>query len=73
MSVLTLKRSILTEKIARRGYHLTREYESDPLHALLVRDVMSTDVLTVAASRAPRSCTSACRRAAPGAASGCTR
>jgi CBS domain-containing protein len=48
LSVLTLKRSILTEKIARRGYHVTREYEVDPLHALLVRDVMATDVLTVA-------------------------
>ena len=47
VSVLTLKRSILTEKIARRGYHVTREYEIDPLHALLVRDVMATDVLTV--------------------------
>jgi CIC family chloride channel protein len=47
-SVLTLKRSILTEKIARRGYHVTREYEIDPLHALLVRDVMSTDILTIA-------------------------
>ena len=41
VSVLTLKRSILTEKIARRGYHVTREYEIDPLHALLVRDVMA--------------------------------
>ncbi|MGH2849826.1 MAG: CBS domain-containing protein, partial [Solirubrobacteraceae bacterium] len=47
LSALTLKRSILTEKIARRGYHVTREYEIDPLHALLVRDVMSTDILTV--------------------------
>jgi H+/Cl- antiporter ClcA len=47
VSSLTLKRSILTEKIARRGYHVNREYEVDPLHALLVRDVMSTDVLTV--------------------------
>ncbi len=47
MSVLTLKRSILTEKVARRGYHVSREYEIDPLHALLVRDVMSTEVLTV--------------------------
>jgi CIC family chloride channel protein len=47
VSVLTLKRSILTEKIARRGYHVTREYEIDPLHALLVRDVMATDVLSV--------------------------
>ncbi len=47
ISVLTLRRSILTEKIARRGYHVTREYEVDPLHALLVRDVMQTDLLTV--------------------------
>ncbi len=47
VSVLTLKRSILTEKVARRGYHVTREYEVDPMHALLVRDVMATDVLTV--------------------------
>jgi chloride channel protein, CIC family len=46
-SVLTLKRSILTEKIARRGYQVTREYEIDPLHALLARDVMATDVLSV--------------------------
>jgi H+/Cl- antiporter ClcA len=44
LSVRTLKRSILTEKVARRGYHVSREYEVDPLHALLVRDVMSTDV-----------------------------
>jgi chloride channel protein, CIC family len=47
VSVLTLKRSILTEKIARRGYHVTREYEIDPLHALLVRDVMAPEVLAV--------------------------
>jgi chloride channel protein, CIC family len=46
-SVLTLKRSILTEKVARRGYRVLREYEVDPLHALLVRDVMRTDVLTL--------------------------
>ncbi len=38
--VLTLKRSILTEKIARRGYHLTREYQTDPLEILFVREVM---------------------------------
>ncbi len=47
LSVLTLRRSILTEKIARRGYHVTREYDVDPLHALLVRDVMATDLLSV--------------------------
>jgi hypothetical protein len=40
MVVLLLKRSILTEKIARRGYHLSREYALDPLEILFVRDVM---------------------------------
>ncbi len=38
-TVLTLKRSILTEKVARRGYHIAREYEVDPLEILFVRDV----------------------------------
>jgi chloride channel protein, CIC family len=42
VSVLVLKRSILTEKVARRGHHVTREYQIDPLQALLVRDVMSS-------------------------------
>ncbi|HET6566973.1 MAG TPA: chloride channel protein, partial [Rhodothermales bacterium] len=47
VSVLVLKRSILTEKVARRGFHVLREYEVGPLQALFVRDVMATDVLTV--------------------------
>ena len=46
VSVLMLKRSVLTEKIARRGYHLTREYDVDPLEVLFVREVMTTDVIT---------------------------
>ena len=37
-TVLTLKRSILTEKLSRRGYHLSREYSVDPLE--LQRDVI---------------------------------
>jgi H+/Cl- antiporter ClcA/predicted transcriptional regulator len=45
LSALVLKRSVLTEKIARRGMHLTREYTIDPLEVLLVRDVMETDVV----------------------------
>jgi CIC family chloride channel protein len=45
-TVLTLKRSILTEKIARRGYHLSREYTVDPLELLYVREVMRRDVST---------------------------
>jgi chloride channel protein, CIC family len=47
LSVLVLQRSILTEKVARRGYHVNREYEVDPLQALFVRDLMATDVVTV--------------------------
>jgi H+/Cl- antiporter ClcA/CBS domain-containing protein len=42
--VLTMKRSILTEKIARRGYHLSREYGVDPLEAFLVKEAMRTNV-----------------------------
>ena len=39
-TVLTLKRSILTEKISRRGYHLSREYSVDPLEIIFAREVM---------------------------------
>jgi CBS domain-containing protein len=48
-TVLTLKRSILTEKIARRGYHLSREYAVDPLEILFVREVMRTNVVALPA------------------------
>jgi H+/Cl- antiporter ClcA len=41
VSILVLRRSVLTEKIARRGVHLTREYSVDPLEVLFVGDVMS--------------------------------
>ncbi len=47
VSVLVLKRSILTEKVARRGFHVMREYAVDPLEATFVREVMDTDVYTV--------------------------
>lgn len=40
VSILVLRRSVLTEKIARRGLHLTREYSVDPLEVLFVADVM---------------------------------
>jgi chloride channel protein, CIC family len=46
-TVLTLKRSILTEKISRRGYHLSREYALDPLEILFVREVMRTNVVVL--------------------------
>src|SRR5438270_3649127 len=49
-TVLTLKRSILTEKISRRGYHLSREYAVDALEILFVREVMRTNVVVLPAN-----------------------
>jgi CBS domain-containing protein len=49
-TVLTLRRSIFTEKVARRGYHLSREYAVDPLEILLVRDIMRENILALPAS-----------------------
>ena len=40
-TVLLLKRSILTEKIARRGHHITREYVVDPFETVRVADIMA--------------------------------
>ena len=48
-TVLLLKRSILTEKVARRGFHLTREYATDPLEVLFVREVMRTNLVVLPA------------------------
>ncbi len=42
-SILLLRRSVLTEKIARRGIHLSHEYSVDPLEVLFVGDVMGDD------------------------------
>lgn len=49
VTVLTMRRSILTEKVSRRGYHLTREYATDPLEIMFVRDVMRTSIVALAA------------------------
>jgi CIC family chloride channel protein len=40
-TVLAMKRSILTEKVARRGFHVSREYGIDPLEVLFVSDVIA--------------------------------
>jgi chloride channel protein, CIC family len=48
-TVLTVKRSILTEKVARRGFHVTREYSIDPFEVLFVRDVMHSSVVVIPA------------------------
>ncbi len=40
VTALILPRSILTEKLGRRGFHLTREYGVDPLEMVTVGEVM---------------------------------
>jgi H+/Cl- antiporter ClcA len=52
VTVLILKRSILTEKIARRGHHITREYSIDPFALMRVADIMITKVDTLPARMA---------------------
>ncbi|MDG4879958.1 chloride channel protein [Mesorhizobium sp. WSM4884] len=50
VTVLLMKRSILTEKVARRGHHLVREYRVDPFALTRVREVMTTKVESVPAA-----------------------
>ncbi|MBZ9919959.1 MULTISPECIES: chloride channel protein [unclassified Mesorhizobium] len=50
VTVLLMKRSILTEKIARRGHHLVREYRVDPFALTRVHEVMTTQVQSVPAT-----------------------
>ena len=47
LSVLVLPRSILTEKVARRGIHVSQEYRTDPLETLPVGSVMAGPLLLV--------------------------
>jgi CBS domain-containing protein len=44
VTVLWLRRSILTEKLARRGQHIAREYSVDLLELTRVGDVMDKDL-----------------------------
>ncbi|WP_445189140.1 chloride channel protein [Pseudonocardia sp. Cha107L01] len=54
VSALLLRRSVLTEKVARRGFHLTREYSVDPLEVLFAREAMWTEVITLPGERSLR-------------------
>ena len=47
LGVLLQPRSILTERLSRRGFHLSREYGVDPLETVMVRDVMHTSVFAL--------------------------
>jgi H+/Cl- antiporter ClcA/CBS domain-containing protein len=49
-TVLAMSRSILTERIARRGLHLTREYTVDPFAVMPVANVMAQPVDTLPAA-----------------------
>jgi CBS domain-containing protein len=46
-TVLLLRRSILTEKVARRGHHVMREYIVDPFETIRVGDVMARPAQTL--------------------------
>ncbi|HEY7291002.1 MAG TPA: chloride channel protein [Vicinamibacterales bacterium] len=48
-TVLALRRSILTEKVSRRGFHLSREYAIDPLEIIFAREVARTNVVALPA------------------------
>ena len=48
-TVLLLRRSILTEKVARRGHHVAREYIVDPFESVRVSEIMATAVDSFAA------------------------
>ncbi|MDM9623193.1 chloride channel protein [Rhizobium sp. S96] len=50
VTVLLLRRSILTEKIARRGQHISREYGVDPYELTRAQEIMIRKVDTLQAS-----------------------
>ncbi|HET8750112.1 MAG TPA: chloride channel protein [Sphingomicrobium sp.] len=50
ISVLIMKRSILTEKIARRGRHILREYTVDPLEFMQASQLMTGNPATLPGS-----------------------
>jgi H+/Cl- antiporter ClcA len=56
ITVLLLRRSILTEKIARRGHHLVREYRVDPFALTQTSEVMTSAVESLPASMTLHQC-----------------
>ena len=49
VTVLLMRRSILTEKLARRGQHIAREYSVDAFELTRVAEVMDKDAPTIPA------------------------
>ncbi|HXT00963.1 MAG TPA: chloride channel protein [Elusimicrobiota bacterium] len=58
ITVLYLRRDILTQKVSRHGFHLSREYAVDPLETVFVGEIMRVKVAVlpelVPAERLPR-------------------
>jgi H+/Cl- antiporter ClcA len=54
VTVLLQKRSILTERLSRRGLHLSREYGVDPLEQMLVSQAMHNSVFALPADATRR-------------------
>jgi H+/Cl- antiporter ClcA/CBS domain-containing protein len=59
-TVLTMGRSILTEKIARRGYHIYREYGIDPLERHSIAEVMRSEVQSIDADATVETALASC-------------
>jgi H+/Cl- antiporter ClcA/predicted transcriptional regulator len=49
VSLLGMRHSIMTEKLARRGTRIRSEYAADFLEQVLVREIASTEVVTLSA------------------------
>jgi len=58
VTVLLMRRDILTEKVARHGHHVTREWHADPFALAQVKDVMVKEVETVPATMTLHAATS---------------
>jgi H+/Cl- antiporter ClcA/CBS domain-containing protein len=58
-TVLALRRSILTEKVSRRGFHLSREYAIDPLEIIFAREVARAGIVAFSADATASDVTSA--------------
>jgi H+/Cl- antiporter ClcA len=50
ISALTMRNTIMTEKIARRGVRVPTEYAADFLEQVLVRDAVTRDIVTLKTS-----------------------
>ncbi len=62
VTVLLMRRSILTEKVARRGHHIFREYSVDPFDVHRVGEVMDRSVAAISTATSLRELSERLRR-----------